>query len=193
MRQQSVGEFGFEPGGFRRHHLAAIGNGHQVGHLRCVHGEGDRHFAAINSALQFCEAADATNEIDPFVAAQIGDAEYRAEQVFGEQADVETGHGVMRGYQFRADAQAIPAAGEIHADYPRCIGADLCGSRRDAEIYADTGEKICRRKAVQVADDTVVIHDPHLVGGENDGEEIFGAVLVALGNEFSRAACGGHA
>jgi hypothetical protein len=51
--------------------------------------EGHRHFARIDALLQFREAADAADEIDALVAAQVGDAEQRAEYVVRQQRDIE--------------------------------------------------------------------------------------------------------
>ena len=53
-----------------------------------MHGEGDGHLAAVYAPFQFRQAADAANEVDACVAAQIGNAEDRAEQLLGENGNV---------------------------------------------------------------------------------------------------------
>ena len=87
---QPVGQLGFEPVGFRWHDFAGVGDRHQVGHLGRVQCEGSGHVAAVDAPLQFPQPTNATNEVDALVAAQVLDAEHRAEQVVGEQADVES-------------------------------------------------------------------------------------------------------
>ena len=97
VRDETVGEFRLKPGRFGRHDLARIGNRHQFVHLGREHGKCDCHFAAIHPALKFRQATNATDEIDAFVAAQIGDPENRSENLFGEHRNVEAAYRVGGG------------------------------------------------------------------------------------------------
>ena len=67
--------------------------------------------------------------------------------------------------------------------------ADWVGLARD---LTDAGKEVAGRETVQVAHHAVVIHDPHLVGGEDDGKKMLGAVLVVFGNQLPRTARGGR-
>ena len=72
-------EFGLEPGGLGGHDVAGVGDVHELLHGYGVEGEGECHFAGVDAATEFVEAADASYEVDAFVGSEVVDAEYVAE------------------------------------------------------------------------------------------------------------------
>jgi hypothetical protein len=89
MTRQSVRQLRLEPGRLRRHHLAGIGDRHQILHPGRMEREGNGHLARVDPRRQSLQAADAADEIDPVVAPRILDAEDRADEIVLQQADVE--------------------------------------------------------------------------------------------------------
>ncbi len=81
MRQQTIRQLGFEPGGFWRHYVIRVGDGHQCLEAGREQGESYGHFAAINAALQLTKPAYATDEVDAFVETGIADAPAPAQAV----------------------------------------------------------------------------------------------------------------
>src|SRR5690606_18812893 len=71
MHHQSAAQFGFEPGGFRRHYISGIGDVDELLHGNRVEGEGNLHFPAVYPPFQFTKAANATHEIDSLVGTQV--------------------------------------------------------------------------------------------------------------------------
>src|SRR6188508_1669385 len=59
VADHAVGELRLEPGGFRRHDRAGVGDRHQVVHLRRVERESRRHLAGCDQPLEFGKAAAA--------------------------------------------------------------------------------------------------------------------------------------
>ena len=152
-----------------------------------MQGEGDRHLARVDALLQFGQAANAADEIDALVAAQIGNAQQGAQQVIRKQRYVEAFHRIV-GNHFRLDAQPAPASGEIHAE--------LAGAGRmhtpGAVLDREGGGEACHQRrlveAVKVLDHAVVVEDFHLVVGEDHRQERFRGLLLSL-----LPACGGNA
>ena len=75
MAHHAVGELGLEPGRLRRHDEACIGHRHQVGHLRRIEREGERHLARLHPLLKSFQAARAADEIDALIAALVQPAD----------------------------------------------------------------------------------------------------------------------
>ena len=87
-------ELGLEPCGLRRHDVAGVGYAHELLHRDGIQGEGHCHLAAVDTALELSEAADAADEVDALVAAQVGDAEKVAQDEVAADGDVERAYGV---------------------------------------------------------------------------------------------------
>ena len=149
-------------------------------HLGREHGEGHGHLAAVHAPFEFGQAADAADEIDARVTAQVGNAEDGGENLLGEHRNVEATHRVGSRNEFGLDRQRIPLAGDVHAEGATLLGADRGGRRLDTAALADGGEQRFDAVAVEVTHHTVVIHDGHLAGGEDDRQEIFRSVRLAL-------------
>lgn len=72
---QSRAELRFEPGRFRRHDVARIGNVHQLLHRYRIEGQRHLHLAAVHALLQLAQSADTSHEIDALVAPQVLNAQ----------------------------------------------------------------------------------------------------------------------
>src|SRR5687767_1169495 len=79
VRQQTVSELRFEPRRFRRHDAAGVGDAHQVVDRNRMHREGDRELPRIDELLELPRTANAANEVNPLVGADVGDPEQRLE------------------------------------------------------------------------------------------------------------------
>src|SRR5262249_28410204 len=69
VADHAVGEFWFEPGGFRRHDFAGVRHCHQVGHLRGIERERYSHLPGGDQALKLGKSAAAADKVDALVAA----------------------------------------------------------------------------------------------------------------------------
>ncbi len=136
---------------------------------------------------EFRRAANAADEVDALVAAQVADAEDGFEQLVGQQADVEPAHRVRDGNQRRVDLQPVPTPAEVHADDAGLVRMHGGRRRRYGETLTEAGEEFGRRQAIQVAHDAVVVEDAHLVRGKDDRQETWAlACPAAAGGDAAR-------
>src|SRR3954470_3802808 len=89
VADKSVGELGFEPGRLGRHDLVRIRHRDQLLERGRGEREGRAHLAAVDALLELGKTADTADEIDPLVAARVGNTKDRCDQIVLEQADVE--------------------------------------------------------------------------------------------------------
>src|SRR5215469_15236118 len=87
VADHAVSELWFEPGRFRRHDRAGVGDRHEVAHLRWIERERNGHLAGRNEPLELAEAAAAADEVDALIATRIGNAEDWLQDVFGKERD----------------------------------------------------------------------------------------------------------
>ena len=102
--------------------------------------EGHLHFAGIHALFEFLEAAYAADKIDALVAARIGDAEHRRDEIVLQQAHIEARDGIACGDELRVDVELVPLALEIHAEARRLVGLYLTAGFADVEALAQFGE-----------------------------------------------------
>ena len=171
MVDHAVGELGLEPGRLRRHDEACIGHRHQVGHLRRIEREGDRHLAGFHARLEPSQPARAADEVDALVGARILDAEQRLDHVAGEHRDRQPADRIAR-HQIGADREPVPAAGEIHPIVMRGRRTHRLAGRCHREALGQLGEQLFGAAAVQVLHHAIVIEDGHLAFGEDHRQEI---------------------
>ena len=57
------------------HDVAGVGNVHELLHRYGIEGEGHLHLPAIDTALEFAQATDASDEVDALVLAQVAQVE----------------------------------------------------------------------------------------------------------------------
>ena len=80
---QTRAELGLEPCGLRRHDVACISDVDELIHGHGIKGEGHLHLTAVDTAFQLAQTADTAHEVDTLVGAQVGDAEYVAQDEVG--------------------------------------------------------------------------------------------------------------
>ena len=91
MTHQAVSKLWLEPGGLGWHHLTGVCHGDQCINARRVQRYGQRHFTAVDTSLEFFQAADTANEVDAFVNDADADAyeklvdRYLASPHYGER------------------------------------------------------------------------------------------------------------
>ena len=175
---QPIGKLGLEPGGLRRHHLAGVGNSHQVFHLRWVHREGDRHFAAVDPLFKCLQAANTTDKIYAAVTPGIVNPKQWRKQVISQHAYIQPTNRVGR-YMFRGDRQDIPLPGQIHPETARSRRTYRYCGWTDTKALADAGEKDLRALTAKIPDDAVVVKNKHLVMRKYNGQEYAGITLNA--------------
>ena len=95
MDHKTRAKFRLEPCGLGRHDVATVGNIHQLLHGYGIESERHGHFARVNSAFQFAEPADSTDEIDALIRTEIGDAEDVAENKVARDCHVQHTYGVI--------------------------------------------------------------------------------------------------
>lgn len=177
MRKEAAAELGLEPGALRRHQQIAIADGEQLVD-RC----GEEHQPEIEAVLadaplDLACAADTADEIDAGVAARIGDAEDRVEQLILDERAVERGDGIGRVERAGADGGVVPAASEERRKRP--LRGGLGGGRfGDVEAFTEQGEQRVGGAALLIANHAIVRENLHLPVREDDHEE--GVVLFAL-------------
>ena len=71
MDHQTRAELGLDPRGLGGHDVARVGNVHELLHRYGIEGEGHLHLTAIDTTLELAETADATDEVDALVLAQV--------------------------------------------------------------------------------------------------------------------------
>ena len=69
MDEESTSQFWFEPGGFRRHGHATVGDGEKFFHRGRMHGKGDTCSTSLLG--EFIKASDASDELDSAVGAWV--------------------------------------------------------------------------------------------------------------------------
>ena len=72
-------QFRLEPSGLGRHDVAGVGNVDDLLHADRIEGEGDLHLAVVDATFEFAEAADAADEVDALVGAEVLDAKHLVE------------------------------------------------------------------------------------------------------------------
>ena len=81
-------KFRLKPGGLRRHEGTGVGDGDELVERGRVHGEGQYRVLAA-SALEFAEASDTADEVNPFVRPRVLDTEDGGNQVVLKNRDIE--------------------------------------------------------------------------------------------------------
>ena len=79
MAKHGIAELRLEPGAFRRHDSARIGDAHQILDARREHRERAGIFAAVHELFQFRRPANAADKIYFFARARIVYAKQRRE------------------------------------------------------------------------------------------------------------------
>ena len=143
VADHAVGELRLEPRRLRRHDPARIRHRHQVGHLRRIKREGDRHLAGRDPAFQLLQSARAADEVDALVGARVGDAEQRLDHIARQQRDRQPPDRIVPGHQIGPDRQLVPAAGEIHAEFAGCGGPDRRGPTTLTEKRSRNSSRSC--------------------------------------------------
>ena len=67
MDDEARTQLGLKPGGLWGHDLAAVGDINDLLHGHGVECESHLHLAAIDTSLEFAQAADAANEVNALV------------------------------------------------------------------------------------------------------------------------------
>ena len=81
MRNQTVTEFGFKPGGFGWHDLSGIGDRHQLIERHSMERESHRMRTLIDQFFQFSSTADTADEINSGTGTGIIDSENGIETI----------------------------------------------------------------------------------------------------------------
>ena len=129
----------------------------------------------LTSRSSSLEPPPAADEVDPLVAARIGDAEDRLDHVPGEQRHRQPRHRIAAlqdlGQDLGLQPELPPAAAENHADLVRPRRADRTVARLDRVAAADLAENRLGGETVQVAQHAVVVEDGHFLLRQQHGEE----------------------
>ena len=95
MYNQTGTEFGLEPGGFRWHDIAGIGNADKLVHRHGIESQSGCHFAGVDTAAEFFQAADAAYEVHALVGAEVMDSKDVAQDKIRRYGYVEHSYGVV--------------------------------------------------------------------------------------------------
>ena len=95
------------------HDVAGVGDIHQLFHAHRVEGEGKGHFARVDTAFEFFEAAYTAYEINAFVAAKVGDANDVAQYEVRRNRYVEHADRIAVVVGAGACGERVPVAFEI--------------------------------------------------------------------------------
>lgn len=199
--EESGAEFGFEPSGLWRHDFAGVGDGDELLDGDGVHGEGDAADVVgvvgdglVDASFEFVGSADAADEVDAFVGADVADAEDGFEDAFVEEFVVEARDGIGFVDGGIGECNGVPLSGEVHAEASGVawFGVHVFFDASDGGEFVD---ELIGREAVEVFDEAVVWEDVEFGGGEESGEEpvvffvagVFGVFVASL----RAGACGG--
>ena len=187
MRQQSIPQLGFEPGGLGRHDAAGVRNRHQIVHRRRIHAESDFGVAGVHETRELGGAANAADEVDSLVRPWIADCENRREHAVVQPLHVERAHRVGD-RRPRVEREPVPGAGEIHRAL--ALARDGGASRPHRQPRRELGEEVAGRAADEVLDDAVVRQDLHLPVRKRHRQEParFRAAHVSIGACRARGA-----
>src|SRR5580658_7985633 len=89
MDEESGAQLGLKPGALRGHDLAGVGDRHELLDRDWIKGECGPP-RSVDPPGQLPRSANPPDKIDPFARAGILDSEDRRQELFLEQADVET-------------------------------------------------------------------------------------------------------
>ena len=95
MDDETRAQLGLKPSGLGRHDLATVGNVDNLLHGYGIEGQGHLHLATVNATFQFAQSANATNEVDALVGAQVGNAQDVAQDVVAADGYVENADGIV--------------------------------------------------------------------------------------------------
>ena len=180
MDGESGAELRLEPGRFRRHDIARIGNIDQLLHGNRIEGKGNFHLAAVNPAGKFSESTDPTDEINSFVRTEILDPEQFIQYKIGKDRYIENADRVVVVIPSGLRLEAIPFVSEIHREIVQsCRGIRLgrtaaAGFRFHFNIKVSLQglKELLRCHSVQILDNPVIINDRQLAFRETDSHEI---------------------
>src|SRR5215472_8698445 len=160
VADHAVSELWFEPGRFRRHDRAGVGDRHEVAHLRWIERECNGHRAGRNEPLELAEAAAAPDEVDALIATWIGNVEDWLQDVFGKQRDRQPCDRVTTlralGPELAPQRESIPAFAEKHANLVRARRTHRLIGWLDGVMASDVSQDLFVTKSVQIAQHAVV-------------------------------------
>ena len=182
MRQQAVAQFGFEPGGLRRHDAAGVGDRHQVGQRDREAARTRRRTGANRRAVR----APATPRMPPTnsIRLSVRTSAMPRSGARMRSCSTLTSSVSAGGAARRVELQAVPAAVEIHRRL-----ALARRRRRSAHRTTCATVLICsqeRRRRLPFRSRTTRLYgkDLHLVVGERDREHV---IVLAAAAAFERA------
>ena len=91
--------------------------------------------------------------------------------MFLEKGDVKAGDGIVIPQDLLPGRQMAPRPAQIHPELMAPRRRFLCKASRNQEFFIDSFQKRLFRKAVEIPDGTVVIHDSELILGKQDGHQ----------------------
>ena len=139
MRDQSVAQFGFKPGRFRRHDLSGISDCHELLHCDRRHGKSNCIFAGVDQFFQFSSSSDAADEVDVFAGARIIYAEEGGKDELLQIADIQTADN-SEGSDVEFGNGAFPDSGEVKLEFARLC--DTCGiGSGDFKLLTQLGDE----------------------------------------------------
>ena len=145
MYHEAGAKFRLKPGGFWRHYVACIGYVHQLLHRHGIERQSHSHFSGIDTALQLAEAANATNEVDTLIAAQVGDAQNVAKDKVGGNCHIKHTDRVGIVVASFTRGKRIPAAAKIEREIMKAVGmVNFSAHIFHDEILFKTGKELFR-------------------------------------------------
>src|SRR5579872_17081 len=116
MRQQSIPQFGLEPGALGRHHLPAVRDVEQLLDTYGIKTEGSLHFTAVYSSLQLFQSTDTADKVDPLVGTGILYGQKFVQNVLLKDGHIQDTDGACAESAFFGN-QFVPAAIDIKSEF----------------------------------------------------------------------------